>query len=457
MTSRLRIIVTGLIAQHPSLGGVTWDYLQYPVGLARLGHDVFYFEDSGEWPYTLDGGASGIEWIARDPSRNVEHLARTMDRYGLGERWAYHFPTRPRWYGLSHRKRREVMATADLVLNVSGTLRRPQDYRQAHRLAYIDSDPVFTQVKLLMPRSQRKFQKRVAAHDVFFSFGERFSADTPRTGHMWLPTRQPIVLSEWRPSAPRRDVYTTVMSWTSYRPLRHGGRTYAQKDVEFMRFLDLPGRVAGAELEVALGMNHHTAWQTAGAADDLTPEVRALVSLGATWTPHELLARAGWRTADSLQACGDLDSYRAYIESSRAEWSVAKNGYVRGQSGWFSCRSACYLAAGRPVVVQETGFSSVLPVGEGILPYRTPDEAAEAIRAVEADYPRHARAARSIAEEFFDSDRVLTRLVDDAMTGGATPRVEPAPAVSEPPADEPFAIDTFPSRRLVAAGQEVDT
>ena len=131
--------------------------------------------------------------------------------------------------------------------------------------------------------------------------------------------------------------------------------------------------------------------------------------------PRELLVHKGWKLVDPSQVCPDLDTYRAYIQSSKAEWSVAKNGYVAGQSGWFSCRSACYLAAGRPVVVQETGFSSVLPVGEGILSFTTPEQAREDIRRVEADHERHCRAARAIAEEYFDSDKVLTQLVERAM------------------------------------------
>src|SRR5215831_15159440 len=219
MTSRLRIIVTGLIAQHPSLGGVTWDYLQYVLGLARLGHDVYYFEDSGQWPYTLDGGLSGNDWIAYDPTPNVAYLAKIMTRYGLEERWAYRFPIKPCWFGLSHQKRREVLQTAELLINMCGTLKRSQDYRQGHRLVYIDSDPVFTQVKLKLSRGQIKFRKQLEAHDVHFSFGEHFSQHVPATGHRWRPTRQPIVLSEWRPSMPQRDVFTTVMNWTSYKPL----------------------------------------------------------------------------------------------------------------------------------------------------------------------------------------------------------------------------------------------
>ena len=420
-SSRLRIIVTGLIAQHPLLAGVTWDYLQYVLGLARLGHDVYYFEDSGQWPYTPDGGASGNEWIARDCAPNVDHLARVMARFGLADRWAYRFPTRPRWFGLSHRERRAVIESADLLINVSGTLRRPADYRRVKRLVYIDSDPAFTQVKLVLPRGHLKFRKRVNAHDVYFSFGEAFSSAVPDTGHRWRPTRQPIVLPEWRHSAAPGEAFTTVMSWTSYRPLRYAGQNFGQKDVELRRFLELPARVRPTVLEIALNPTQHVDWEVEPRApssgDGAGPSPRP--------TAGDLLSRMGWRVADAARVGSDLDSYRQYIQSSKAEWSVAKNGYVRGQAGWFSCRSACYLAAGRPVVVQDTGFGAVIPVGEGVLTFGTMEEAAAAIREVESDYGRHAKAARAIAEEYFDSDKVLPRLIDEALSSGATPAVRP--------------------------------
>ena len=413
--SRLRIIVTGLIAQHPWLGGVTWDYVQYVLGLARLGHDVYYIEDSGQWPYNPDGGPSGNDWIAYDCARNVEHLARTMARFGLEHRWAYHFPIQPRWHGLSSRVRRAVIESADLLLNVSGTLRQPQDYRQVKRLAYIDSDPAFTQIKLVLPRGQIKFRKRVDAHDVYFSFGERFTKAVPHTGHCWRPTRQPIVLSEWRPSAPRRNVYTTVMSWASYKPLVYRGQRFGQKDIEFKRFAELPQKVPGVDLEVAMNQTQHAEWQS-GELD--APSSRnERMACAAPLNPRRGLAALGWRVVDASAACSDPDSYRDYIESSKAEWSVAKNGYVVGRAGWFSCRSACYLAAGRPVIVQDTGFGEALPAGTGILSFSTIDEAVAAIVECEANYRRHAKVAREIAETYFDSDKVLSQLIEEAMAG----------------------------------------
>jgi hypothetical protein len=232
MSSRLRIIVTGLIAQHPGLGGVTWDYLQYPLGLAQLGHDTYYFEDSGEWPYATPGRRPGREWIVRDADRNIAHLASVMKRFDLGDRWAYRDPIRRRWFGLSPRRRREVIDSADLVINVSGTLARPWELRNRAKLVYVDSDPVFTQVKLGLPQGQRRFRKRLEAHDVWFSFGERLAKTPFGAGRRWRPTRQPIVRSEWETATIPRPVYSSVMSWTSYKPLRARGQTFGQKDRE---------------------------------------------------------------------------------------------------------------------------------------------------------------------------------------------------------------------------------
>lgn len=424
MNSRLRIIVTGLIAQHPTLGGVTWDYLQYALGLARLGHEVYYFEDSGEWPYNLDGGSSGNDWIAQDPAPNVGHLASVMSRFGLADKWAYRFPTTERWFGLSGARRRAVLDSADLLVNVSGTLEHPERYRQIGRLAYIDSDPLFTQIKLV--GADAEFRRRVDVHDVHFSFGEALSDGVPRTGHRWIPTRHPMVLEEWRPVTPRRDRFTTVMNWTSYEPLAFAGRAYGQKDVEFRRFLSLPSLVAPTKLEIALAKTQHANWETGANAWPAT--VREFVRGNAAATPAQVLAHCGWRVADPAEVCHDLDSYRAYLRTSMAEWSVAKHGYVQGRTGWFSCRSSCYLASGRPVVVQNTGFGDVLPVGQGILPFDTIEEAANALREVAGNYEVHCRAATEIAREYFDSQKVLARLTELAMNTESEPRPTEATA-----------------------------
>ena len=389
-TSKLRVVVTGLIAQYP-LGGVAWDYLQYVLGLVDLGHDVYYVEDTGEWPYNPTEGG-----VSETCDFNVAYLRTLMERFGLGERWAYRFPWRSQWFGLPDRRREEVLASADLLINVSGTLERPEAYRHIPRLAYIDSDPVFTQVRLAMDPGP--FRALIDRHDVHFSFGETLAqADVPASGHTWRPTRQPVVLAQWPVRVSARDVFTTVMNWTSYAALGFEGRSYGQKDVELMRFVDLPGMVAPNVLELAINE---------GKTDR---------------TPRDFLASKGWQLVQPAEVCPDFDAYRDYVCSSKAEWSIAKHGYVAGAAGWFSCRSACYLAAGKPVVVQDTGFPAVLPTGEGLLTFTTPVEAAESIRAVVGDHARHASAARAIAETYFDAKVVLTRLVDEAMAVGAAP------------------------------------
>lgn len=400
----MRIIVTGLIAQHPHLGGMTWHYLHYLLGLARLGHDVYYFEDSGEWPYLLEGGDDSNSWIDWEARHNIEYLERVLTRYGFGDRWAYHFPIKRRWHGLSAARRRDVIGSADVLLNVSGSLIRPERYRQVPRLVYIDTDPTFTQIRLQMKRGFRGFARRVAAHDVHFSFGERLHQLPNPTPYRWRPTRQPVALDEWETNRPAGDAFTTIMSWTSFKPLIFEGRSYAQKDVEFQACLDLPRRTAPATLEVAFSGTQHSDWQ------------------GRNGASRDDLCAHGWRTVEATRTCADLDSYRDYVQSSKAEWTVAKNGYVVGQSGWFSDRSACYLASGRPVVAQETGFSSILPSGEGLLSFRTPDEAAAAVQDVHSNYARHARRSREIAHEYFDSGVVLTRLLEEtgAEAAGTT-------------------------------------
>jgi hypothetical protein len=413
MTQGLRVIVTGLIAQHRLLGGVAWGVLNWIIGLLRLGYDVYYIEDSGQWPYNMDGGPSGNDWIATDCTPNVEHLGKIMSRFGLAEKWAYRFPIRGEWYGLPESKRQEMLRSADVLLNVSGTLEHPEHYRCVQRLVYIDTDPVFTQIEVA--QGETALEQRVDAHDLHFSFGECLSEAVPSTGHNWRPIRTPIPLAEWRTSVRPRNVFTTVMNWTSYKPLFYGGQTYGQKDAEFVKFLELPGRVAPTVLEVALPKFHHAKWATGYTG--LPRTISELMLKNPGWTPHELLARCGWSVVDAIGVGSNVESYRQYIQSSKAEWSIAKSGYVRGNAGWFSNRSATYLAAGRPVIVQDTGFAPVLPVEEGILSFRNLEEAVTAIQDVESNYTKHSRAAEAIAAAYFDSDKVLSRLIDQVFSG----------------------------------------
>jgi hypothetical protein len=231
-----------------------------------------------------------------------------------------------------------------------------------------------------------------------------------RTPYIWIPTRQPIVLGEWRPLETRRDAITTVMSWTSYRPLTHLGITYGQKDAEFMKFLGLPARIPTCPLEIALGKTEHVNWSTASA--ELIPSLAKTLHDKPQLSAAGLLQLMGWRAVNAYERCGSVDSYRDYIRTSKAEWSVAKNGYVQGSAGWFSCRSACYLASGRPVIVQNTGFDRTLPVGEGLLTFRSLDEAAASLLEVLSNYDRHCATATQIASDYFESGKILTNLLE---------------------------------------------
>ena len=396
--SSLRVIVTGFIGQQRLLGGVAWDYLNVILGMRRLGHDVYYIEDSGCWPYNDDGGPSGRDWTDWDPKATVEHLKKVMSAFDLGDKWAYHFPPKSEWFGVSNVKRKQTVESADLLINIAGTLEKPWDYRKIKRLIYVDTDPVFCQIGA--ESADSIMRQRLNAHDVFFTVGEclNHNDEIPKIGYNWHTTKHPVVLDQWRDPPLTTNGFTTIMNWASYYSVTYGTRSYGQKDAEFMRFINLPRKIFPTSLEVAL----------------YKPKVKSPENF-AVQVPLDTLRTSGWKIVDASEVCPDFSSYRRYIQQSKAEWSVAKNGYVAGRSGWFSGRSACYLAAGRPVVVQDTGFSSVLPVGQGVISFSTPDEAEAGIREVETNYRRQAKGAQDIAEAYFDSDKVLKRFLDIAM------------------------------------------
>jgi hypothetical protein len=253
--------------------------------------------------------------------------------------------------------------------------------------AFIDTDPLFVQVRNL---TDEKSRAHASAHNVFFTFAVNIrngTARIPDDGFNWRPTRQPVVLDMWNvetppPSAP----YTTVMQWQSYPALEYAGKRYAMKAESFEPFFDLPSMTA-APLEIALG----------GEA-----------------APRSALRSKRWRLQNPLEVARMPGDFQNYLRASRGELAVAKHGYVESNSGWFSERSANYLASGRPVITQETGFSEWLPTGDGLFSFTDSGEAVEAIDAIERDYAHHSTAARRLAEEHFDSDMVLTRLIEEA-------------------------------------------
>ena len=387
----MKIVVTGLIAAYP-LGGVGWDYLAYVSGFRRLGHEVFYLEDTGQWLYDPRAGS-----FTDDVSFNAAYLDATLARAGadMRTRWALRAPDGT-YHGATLSQIERFCYQADLFLNVSGASWLRVEYRGARRIAYLDSDPCYSQAKLLAAEQGTATEDQaysvglIRAHHCFFTFAENIndpSCAIPHCGLRWLPTRQPIVLDDWPMSfTPVAREYTTVMSWKTDVTLPSlSGVTYGGKDVEFRKFIDLPRRTKVA-LQVALS----------GAA------------------PRDELQQHGWQIIDAYEKSSTMDAYRDYLRGSRAEWSIAKNAYVASRSGWFSTRSAAYLALGKPVVVQDTGFRAHYPTGDGLFAFHTLDEAVAAIDRIERDYRHHCDAARALAEREFAAETVLQRLLDDA-------------------------------------------
>jgi hypothetical protein len=391
----LRIVVTGLAATYP-FGGVFWDYLQYVVGFRRLGHEVLYVEDSGRWCYDPDQ-----QTFVEESERNAAYFAREIVRLDpeLAGCWFFR-DADGKTYGRSWEQVAEFCRSADLFINISASCWMREEYFAASRVAFIDSDPMYTQASVrayldgTIDQLSRDRIEMLRRHDVFFTFGENVGdpdCRIPTDIFDWIPTRQPIVLGCFTdaavPIASRRRVLTTVASW---EPSEKGpvidGVAYRGKSVEFERFITLPS-VSALPLELAMS----------GPA------------------PIERLRTSGWQIIDAYSISADPWAYRDYLARSFGEWSVAKNAYVASRSGWFSCRSACYLALGVPVIVQDTGFTRHIPSGEGILTFSTLDEAREAIAELVAELERHARAARAIAQEYFASDKVLGRLIEQAL------------------------------------------
>ncbi len=357
----MRVVVTGLIGNYP-LGGVAWDYLQFVKGFVALGCEVTYLEDTGQWAYDPK-----LQTFTEDATENVRYLRNVLARVpGMEASFAFR-DVGGVVHGIGETELARRCREADLFLNVSGAVWFRDAYRGARVTAYYDSDPLYTQAGVLAVEEGKgsEHQTRTVewfrSHDAFFTMAENIhdaSCSIPRCGVEWKTTRQPITIEDWpvRFEAEARS-FTTVMSWKTQPALPTvGGRIYGGKDVEFLRYVDLPRRVR-QPLEIALS----------GPA------------------PRARIEAAGWRIVDAAERSSTMEVYRDYIGGSRAEWSVAKEAYVASESGWFSCRSACYLAMGKPVVVEDTGCSRIYPTGEGILAFRTMDEAVAGIEAVGGD------------------------------------------------------------------------
>jgi GT2 family glycosyltransferase len=397
MSPAPKIVVLGMMTKIP-VAGVVWQTLHYLLGLRRLGIEPYYVEAHARSPSMLtvspedDGAALAAGFIDG-----------VMRRFDLSGKWAYQaLHDDGRCYGMSERSLLALYDSAELIVNLHGGTAPRAEHSRTGRLVYLETDPVQLQVELRhgVPETIEFLER----HCAFFTFGENWGAAdcrlAPTDRFHFLPTRQPVCLELWPASQETQPYFTTVGNWRQrWRDVTLDGRVYSwSKHVEFERYLDLPA-VTGRNFELALS--------------------------GYEGDDRQRLLAHGWRVTDAMAISGDIDRYRSYISGSQAEFTVAKEQNVALRSGWFSDRSATYLAAGRPVVTQETGFSNVLPTGGGLHAFSTPAQAAEAVEAICTDYARARRDAGEIAREYFSSDVVLGELlsaVGVSTTAGPRPR-----------------------------------
>jgi hypothetical protein len=378
----LRILVFGPMVGMP-IPGVLFQVLHYMNGLRSLGFDPWYVEDSHRWVYDPIRGEQ-----VEGGSDQIAQIEPFLRKYDLFHRFCYRAGPGALTYAESNVDIEELYRSADLFLNITGAQELRSEHLQIPARAYIESDPFAAQAKF--NKGDADTQAQLNHHTHFFSFGENIGGSdclVPQTGHSWLPTRQPVDLSIWPEDEPTVDAYRTITTWSNKgKDLEWNGELwYWTKDREFKKFLDLPQRV-DPDLVLATNVDVDTS---------------------------KLLKNSGWTVEPSQFTARESEQYVRFIAQSRGEFTIARDQYWRPRTGWFSDRSACYLASGRPVVTQETGFSRFIPTGEGLFGFSTLDEAVDAIETIESDYERHRRAAREIAVEYFDARTVLSKLIDD--------------------------------------------
>ena len=367
--------------RHPVAGNLL-AYFHYVLGLHRLGHEVMYLEESG-WSYSCyDPEAK--DWQDH-PDTGLRIVRELMAEYGLDVPLCYVNRETGKVVGAEWDEIKRMLGEADLLINIGGVCWLPE-FRLCRRRVLIDMDPFFSQVE--------GFASEVLEdYHLHFSYGTNIGnsdCKIPTRGIEWLPTVPPVVPELWTGGKPSENApFTTVGNWGAYGGIAFEGESYGQKDEEFLRILDLPKHTA-QKLELAIS--------------------------GAVETVKEQLRLAGWLVRDAGEdVSGNVQTYKSYITQSRGEFSVAKNAYVKTRSGWFSDRSVCYLAAGLPVILQDTGFTDWLPSGNGVLAFSSLEEAVNCLVQVNADYLRHRRAASEIAENFFSYRVVIPKILETAL------------------------------------------
>jgi hypothetical protein len=378
-------IVAGYVVRCP-LGGYAWQALHYLEGLRALGFDAYFYEDTAWYPLCFDPNSGEMGEVRPAALRFASAF---FSAHGYGERWSFWDAAHDRYTGCGAEQTRAALADAKLLIGLAAVNRLPRAV--GRRRAFVDLDPAVTQIQA---ERDARLRGLLAEYDVHFSIGENIGSAgsaVPTAGFTWQPTRQPIALPLWQPLPPRPDApLTTIGRWDDgQREQEWQGVRYSwSKRDQWLRFLDLPQR-SGVQFELATDV-------------EKAPQ------------DARRLAAHGWSVVDPIAVSSDADRYRDYIRGSRAELSVAKELNLRLATGWFSDRSACYLAAGRPVILQDTGFQSRLPTGAGLLRFTTFEEALDAVQSVVGDWPLHSAAARRIAEQHFSASWVLADLLDRA-------------------------------------------
>jgi hypothetical protein len=379
------IIVSGAIANKYLNGGAAWTRLSWALGLKKLGFRVYFVEQITQASCVDAAGAA----TTFDNCVNLAYFKQITDQFGLSGSAALIYENGEQIHGMTYAELLDLAEAADLLVNISGHLSLEALMRRLRRKAYIDLDPGFTQFW----HAAGNAGPRLAGHDFYFTVGENIGTPAcpiPTGDIRWRPTRQPVVLEHWPASGEgEHDRFTTVASWRGpYGPVQYGGHTYGLKVHEWRQFVELPER-AQQVFEIALDIHP---------ADD---------------SDLNMLRRYGWQIVNPRTIAPEPAGFRRYVETSGAEFSVAQGIYVDTESGWFSDRTVRYLASGKPTLVQDTGFSRNYPVGEGLVPFRTLEQAIDGARRIARDYGGHSRAARAIAESYFDSDTVLGRLIEE--------------------------------------------
>jgi hypothetical protein len=378
------IVGSGFVAQYPQAGGMFSVTLQYLLGLRRLGCQVCWLELL--WPQGPHDRAL------------IQTFADRMADIGLAKEFCLvYYPqgkwpaagTESEWYGWSQAQFFQFCAGADLLLDLCASVRPPDLLAAVRRTALLDLDPGFMQLWMT------QWEMGQGSHDLFFTVGQNIGRPTcsvPTGGVEWRTFWPPVDLDLWRSGeGDAHAPFSTVSQWWGYPSTYYNGEEYnGSKRTEFLRFVDLPA-LTGRPFELALNLHP---------VDDTADK--------------RLLIEKGWRVHDAHRVVGDFASYRHYVQWACGEFSVAKPGYIKSKSGWFSDRSACYLAAGRPVLVQETSFSTFLPTGRGVVSFSSLEQAVEGVAEIQRNYALHCHAAREIAQEYFSTEKVLSKLLREA-------------------------------------------